>query len=74
MFAPCPLAHHSLLWNPFPANKHAIRTGGLEDCDDSSPQTDADSSQGNATDTPTPRKNIRRERLLKEEVVNLDFL
>ena len=27
---PTPLAHHSLLWNPFPANRQAKRTGGCE--------------------------------------------
>src|SRR4051812_11753260 len=63
MSLPSPRAHHSLLWKPLPANRHANRTGG---CDDaffatSSPQTGTDSSHGSAIVTPTPCRNARRE-------------
>src|SRR4051812_8489755 len=62
--APSPFAHHSLEWNPFPENRQAIRTGGSDALPLllSSPQTGTDSSHGNATVTPSPRRNARRER------------
>src|SRR5205085_905281 len=62
---PSSLAHHSLRWKPLPQNSAANRTGGSEEAlrgAPSSPQTGDDSSHGRAIDTPTPRRNVRRER------------
>src|SRR6266404_1338078 len=62
---PSPLAHHSLLWNPLPANSTASRTGaslaGLRPVGGESPQTVSDSIHGSAMVTPTPRRKVRRE-------------
>src|SRR4051812_13502252 len=62
--APSPLAHHSLEWKPLPENRQANRTGGSDALPFavSSPQTGTDSSHGNATVTPRPRRKARRER------------
>src|SRR5262245_44909979 len=63
MLLPSPLAHHSLLWKPLPEKIAANRTGGSDALffPDSPPQTADDSSHGSAIETPTPRRNVRRE-------------
>jgi hypothetical protein len=57
------LAHHSLLWYPFPENRHANRTGGSAEpfFVGAAPQTGTDSNQGKAIVTPSPFRNVRRE-------------
>src|SRR5436305_14994000 len=64
ILSPSPLAHHSLLWKPLPANRQAKRTGGSEarSFGFSSPQTGTDSNHGSAIVTPRQRKNARRDR------------
>src|SRR4051794_5679094 len=59
---PVPFAHHSFEWKPLPEKRQANRTGGGEPSRVSSPQTGTDSSHGRATDTPTPRRNVRRDK------------
>src|SRR5262245_16775451 len=64
MLAPSPFAHHSRLWKPLPEKRQAKRTGGSDEAffGFSSPQTESDSSQGRAIETPRPRRKVRRER------------
>src|SRR5881628_514544 len=63
MFLPSPLAHHSLLWKPLPANSTASRTGASLPRPPpvgSSPHTASDSNHGKAMLTPKPRRIVLR--------------
>src|SRR5581483_2361244 len=84
MSAPAPLAHQWSGLTPFPMNMTPKRFGNaaripawevLSAADDV-PKPDSDSSHGNAIVTPTPRRNVRRERRrlpLRREFLSMMF-